>query len=76
MSALLSSDEFFPLDRNIPTRPLILKSDQFQITVTSPGIELDANGQSVDDGIEVCPRLYEPVVDTHTLVKPRLDATD
>jgi len=74
MSALLSSDEFFPLDSNIPMRPLILKSDQFQIT--SPGIELDANGQSVDDGIEVCPRLYEPVADTHTLVKPRLDATD
>jgi hypothetical protein len=74
MSALLSSDDFFPLDSNIPTRPLILKSDQFQIT--SPGIELDANGQSVDDGIEVCPRLYEPVVDTHALVKPRLDATD
>jgi hypothetical protein len=39
MSALLSSDEFFPLDRNIPTRPPILKSDQFQIT--PPGIELD-----------------------------------
>ena len=75
MSALLSSDEFFPLDSNIPMRPLILKSDQFQIT--SPGIELDANNwQSADDGIEVCPRLYEPVVDTHALVKPRLDATD
>ena len=76
MSALLSSDEsFFPLESNIPTRPLIVKSDQFQIT--SPGIELDANNwQSADGGLEVCPRLYEPVVDTHALVKPRLDATD